>query len=67
MLCANVAYSMMDGQTDCQILTLTMKGSHVASWLNSAQWFVRDSLMDRFTEAKWTDAGHKNNVALAHP
>ena len=40
-------------------LTLTMRGSHVASLVKSTQWFMLggDSVMD----------GGKNDVALARP
>ena len=37
-----------------------MRGSDVASLFDSAQWFSRRSVTDRYTDA-W-----KNNVALAH-
>ena len=39
---------MMDGQMDLLSHTLTIRGGHVASWLNSAQWFRRqcDGQMD---------------------
>ena len=47
-----------------------MWGSHEASLINSAQWLIGDSMMDRWMERQrqtdgWID-GQKNNVALAH-
>ena len=45
-----------------------MRGSDVASLLNSAQWFGGDSVIDRWMDdGRMEGQAHENNVGLAHP